>query len=155
MRMARLLGALLACAPLAFAAGASASTERGSSSETSSTEAGRAAGRAAPGNPDRRHSPPIVPARGRFASQSGHPVGSTKIATDDRVVRGVRNARVGQAKLPVSKFAIRAATSVNTVARTSTPGAPRAAGLARIGGPAIARTTNNASVNGAQLHRKP
>jgi hypothetical protein len=190
MKMAQLLGALLACAPLAFAAGAPAPPEPGDSSAAPSTKAARAVDGVAavssgkghgskpgpsepsvaprPGAVDPRHtasqvthgpadrfrSLPSPQARGRLASQSGHPVGSAQIATDNRVVQGVRNARLGQAKLPDSRFATRAVTSVNTVARISTPGVPRAAGPARIGGPAIARTTNNAGVDGAQLHRK-
>jgi hypothetical protein len=57
MKMAQLLGALLACAPLAFAAGAPASPEHSASSAAPSTKATRAVDGVAPASSEKGHGP--------------------------------------------------------------------------------------------------
>ncbi len=116
----------------------------------------RGVGQLAHGNADRLHSLLSKQARGRLAKASSRPVGSYGAATgSEGVVRGPRGSNpVGGPKLAVSKNASQATTSVKTVVRESSIGGPHAGGLGRLGGPAIGRPANRATIDGTQLRRK-
>jgi len=114
----------------------------------------RAAGQLARSNADRLHSLLSAKARERRTAAS-NPVPSTRGATANRIAGGSRTSSpLAQRTLPASKLPAPSATSVKAVAGSSRIGGPQTAGRGRLGGPAIGRTANSATINGTQLHRK-
>jgi hypothetical protein len=117
----------------------------------------RGVGQVARGNADRLRSLISAQAHGRIAHQSNRrTIGSTRVATEgDRVDRTPRGASpVRWPTRVASTIAARATTSQRVVARGATIGGPHASGLGWVGGPAINRTSHNATVDGSQLHHK-
>src|ERR1700722_18584561 len=125
MKLSHLLCAMLACVPLTFEARATAG-DRGS---TSRDAAVAASSRRGSGNADRLHSLLNAQARGHPARQPG---------------RSVRSARAISAPPPAARLA--------SIPRISAIGGPHPQAFARVGGPAVSRTTHIATIDGAQLH---
>jgi hypothetical protein len=180
MRVAQLLGALLACAPLAVATGAAASPEHGGSPAAPSTKAPHAVDGMAPVSPGKGHGPKTGPSESgaaprpsavnpwRAAGQvtHGHADRSHPLAQPSRTSGPTRAAAVrgpsvrGSHGMSPAGERKPAATSkspaINSTARAgATLGGPHVQGYGHLGGgQAIGRTAHNASIDGSLLHRK-
>ena len=168
MKLSHLLCAMLACVPLTLEARATAG-DRGSASRDAAVAASPRRG---PGNADRVHSLLNAQARGHPARQPGRSVRSARAVAqgpDDARGRvgvsaagqsklaasnGAAAMPAGQPKLAASISAAPPAARLSSIPRNSAIGRPHAQALARVGGPAISRTTHSATIDGAQLHHK-
>jgi hypothetical protein len=112
-------------------------------------------GRGTGGSAERLHSPLNAQERGRLAHQPGRPIGSTRAATG---VPGVRTPNAvgaaGQSKLAASKRIASPAPKLTAIPRDSAIGGPHAQSVGRLGGPAIDRTNQSATIDGRKFGRK-
>jgi hypothetical protein len=147
-----------------------AASPRGSSA-TPQAGAGKAVmGQADRGNADRLRSMLNARASGHLARQRSRPVGSTPGATGGPDLHGPQGAsQAGQPKLaastnsaasPAARPAVTPSSAASPAARPATTprnsaiGGPHAQALARVGGPALSRTTHSGTIDGTQLHHK-
>lgn len=119
-----------------------------SASEGSSTPH-RKARRSMRGQAERLQPGPSALARGPAARASTR-IGSSNATTGNRVAGSLRAAGPARPALPP----LRAAAPGLNVMRSSAVGRSHAVDGARLGGPAIGRTSSTAFLDGAQMHRK-
>jgi hypothetical protein len=175
-----ILWAISACASLCFEARAAAPSEKvgspgaaatvgGTAARTSpdriaSAGAGRTNGAVMPqrgasppahdGNADRLRSLLGAQARGRTA-RTAPGVRSSDGAPAVTTAGTLRSGNsLGRPSPPVSRLPAHATASLKVSARDSTIGGSRGAGPGRVGGPAMGRAANGATIDGIHVHRK-